>query len=232
MSGQGHTPSFLTPGNASTPGEGGATPIRIAAAKAYLEHNARCLFGKCATTISRAQRRPKILVKSQTTRKSSNSRQIVYPMRVSAWTISGIAFPPPLVAQIAGHVSAAPLRSDPSRKVQYGRNFSMCDSPDGDPGGAGKRAASCRRCCTDALRLVRSLDGLKSRTPRAKRRRARRRRTVSNAARSCECGPAGGGRRVSWRFVRAMRSEVQVETGIRIKSRHWSSDRRDACGQD
>ncbi len=29
-----------------TPGEGGATPVRIAAAKAYLEHNARCLFGK------------------------------------------------------------------------------------------------------------------------------------------------------------------------------------------
>ena len=37
-----------------TPGEGGATPVRIAAAKSYLEHNARCLFGKRATTISRA----------------------------------------------------------------------------------------------------------------------------------------------------------------------------------
>src|SRR3954469_12963250 len=93
-----------------TPGEGGATPVRIAATKAYLEHKARCLFGKRATTISRAHATAEDLAKSQTTRKSNNSRQIVYPRRVSASTISGIAFPPPLVAQIARHVSTAPIQ--------------------------------------------------------------------------------------------------------------------------
>src|SRR3954453_8009846 len=42
-----------------------------------------------------------------------------------------------------------PLRSDPSRKVKYGRNFSICDSPVGAPGArSGElRDGSCAGAC-------------------------------------------------------------------------------------
>ena len=93
-----------------TPGEGGRRPYASRLPRLISSTMRGAYSASAPPRYHVLMRRPKILAKSQTTRKSSNGRQIVYPRWVSASTISGIAFPSPLVARIARHVSAAPIQ--------------------------------------------------------------------------------------------------------------------------